>query len=637
MITSRIVIISLILIISLSIWTIYAEHFVGSINSISPPPGAIFLFFFIILVNSLLRYMKIGLRESELIALYSLLLVSAPISSFSIIRILVSILPAPFYFATPENEFSTLFNGIIPTWFAPREPSVVRGYYEPLGRGVPWIAWLKPLAVWISFALVAYILIMCMSIIIHRQWIDRERLTFPTVYLPLRLAEKPATGSIFSPLLKNKFLWIGFAIPVILHGINGLSFYHPVVPNLPLKSNFTRYLVDRPWNAVDTIPVNFYPNVIGFTYLLPVEISFSCWFFYLLSKAGMIMGSAFGWRTTSAGGESFPFAHHQSAGAFMALMLFNLWFGRRHIVAVFSKAFGIRNSADESEGRLYRFAIIGFIISLSVLVIWFLYVGMNPLVIIGFLALFLIYSLSAGRVRTEAGLGAVSGPIRMDDLLRSTIGTKRMGTESLVMLAYMRWMTTDLRGFMSAVPANLESFKMVGKTSKSLNKMPILIISGVMLAFVTSCISLLWVSYKNGVYTNGVNGSWIVGRPRDTFGILKHSLLNMQGTEWTGVESISFGFAISCLLAYLRTKFLWFPFHPIGYAVGFSRLSMDWVWFSVLIAWAIKLAVMKYGGIRLNRKLVPFCLGLVLGDFFMAAFWSIMGAIDGRIVYQIFP
>ena len=651
MITARAIIISIILIVFLSIWTIYSEHFVGSMNSISPPPGAIFLFFFVVLVNSLLRSQRLNLRKPELILVYSLLLVSAPISSFAITRFFISILLAPFHFATQENEFESLFHSIIPEWFAPRTPSVVRGYYEPLGRGLPWEAWIKPLSIWIPFILAAYTLMLCMSIIIHKQWIDRERLTFPTVYLPLQLAEKPEQGSFFNSFLKNRFLWFGFAIPVLIHGVNGLSFYYPVVPRIPLKSDFARFLTDVPWNAVDQLPTNFYPNVIGFTYLLPVEISFSCWFFYLLSKAGMVIGAAFGWRTTASTGGRFPFPHHQSAGAFMALMLFNLWLGRRYIASAFIRAFRVGHFSNELAARstntveqakadmdkLYRFAFVGFIIALSVLVIWFTYIGLKPIVIIGFLTLFLIYSLSAGRVRTEAGLGCVSGPIRMDDLLRATVGARRMGTNNLTMLAYLRWMTVDLRGFMSAVPAQLETFKMTSRTSKSLKRMPILILSSVTIALLISIASMLRVSYESGAYPTGVNGWWIIAGPRETFGILRNSILNLQGTDWITVQFTSIGFAVTCVLAYLRTKFLWFPFHPIGYAAGFSRMSMDWVWFSVLIGWGLKLCVMKYGGLKLNRKVVPCSLGLVLGDFFMAGFWSIVGAIGGRIIYQIFP
>ena len=45
---------------------------------------------------------------------------------------------------------------------------------------------------------------------------------------------------------------------------------------------------------------------------------------------------------------------------------------------------------------------------------------------------------------------------------------------------------------------------------------------------------------------------------------------------------------------------------------------------------------LPYGVVRLIGGLV-FCLGLILGDFFMAGFWSIIGPIAGNIVYQIFP
>ena len=640
MITARAIIISIILIVFLSVWTIYTEHFVGSINSISPPPGAIFLFFFLVLFNSVLSSRKLNLKKPELLLIYSLLLVSAPISSFAISRFFVSILLAPFYFATPENEFSSLFHGIIPNWFSPREPWVVRGYYEPLGRGIPWEAWLKPLSIWIPFIIIAYTMMLCLSIIIHRQWIDRERLTFPTVFLPMQLAETPEPDASFNSFIKNKFLWAGFAIPFTIHGINGLSFYHPVIPTIPLKNDFSRFLTDSPWNAVDMLPTNFYPNVIGFSYLLPVDISFSCWFFYLLSKMGMVFGALFGWKAASPSGI-FPFSHYQSAGAFIALIILSLWASKKFLISTFIESFRPKNAKiralDDDATNLYRFAFIGLVVTALILVFWFIWVGLKPFVILVFLMLFIIYSLSAGRVRTEAGLGAVSGPVRMDDLLKSSVGTKRIGIENLTVLSYLRWITIDLRGFMSAIPAQLESFKIIGRPTKSLKWIPILILASVTIALVVSCISLLWVSYGYGAFPSGVNGWWILSGPQETFGILRHNILNLQGTDWVGLEFLSIGFIVSCVLIYMRNRFLWIPFHPIGYAVGFSRLSMDWIWLSVFIGWGIKLCIIKYGGLRLNRKIVPVSLGLVLGDFFMAGLWSIAGAFSGGIMYQVFP
>lgn len=640
MITARAIIISIVLIIFLSVWTIYTEHFVGSINSISPPPGAIFLFFFLVLFNSILRSRRLNLKKPELLIIYSLLLVSAPISSFAISRFFVSILLAPFYFATPENEFSSLFHGIIPNWFAPREPWVVRGYYEPLGRGTPWGAWLKPFSMWLPFIIVAYGMMLCLSIIIHKQWIDRERLTFPTVLLPMQLAETPESGKSLNPFIKSKFLWIGFAIPFLIHGINGLSFYHPVIPSIPLRNDLSRFLTDSPWNAVDMLPTNFYPNVIGFSYLLPVDISFSCWFFYLLSKISMVAGALIGWKASSASGV-FPFPHYQSAGAFVAIIILSLWFAKKFLISTFIESFKPKNAKtvllDDNTTNLYRFAYVGFISTSLILIFWFIWVGFKPFVILVFLMLFIIYSLSAGRVRTEAGLGAVSGPVRMDDLLRSSIGTRRIGTENLTVLAYLRWTTIDLRGFMSAVPAQLESFKLMDRSSKSLKWIPLLILSSVTIALIVSCVSLLWVSYTNGAFPTGVNGWWILSGPQETFGILRHDILNLQGTDWIGLEFLSIGFIVCCIIIYVRNRFLWMPFHPIGYAVGFSRLSMDWIWLSVFMGWGIKLCIMKYGGLRLNRKIVPVSLGLVLGDFFMAGLWSVAGAFFGGIMYQVFP
>jgi hypothetical protein len=47
-------------------------------------------------------------------------------------------------------------------------------------------------------------------------------------------------------------------------------------------------------------------------------------------------------------------------------------------------------------------------------------------------------------------------------------------------------------------------------------------------------------------------------------------------------------------------------------------------WFPALVAWLLKSAITRYGGIKLYLKLRPFFLGLIFGEFFMAAVWSVL-------------
>ena len=133
------------------------------------------------------------------------------------------------------------------------------------------------------------------------------------------------------------------------------------------------------------------------------------------------------------------------------------------------------------------------------------------------------------------------------------------------------------------------------------------------------------------------------------------ALAKCQGFElWTGMETYSWldnslntGFksqpirwffagsasAIVVLLSILRSKFSWFPLHPLGYCIG---PWMMWYWCPTLIAWAIKLVILRYGGLRIYRKAVPFFLGLVLGDYVMGAIWSLIGVIWHVPTLQIY-
>ena len=100
--------------------------------------------------------------------------------------------------------------------------------------------------------------------------------------------------------------------------------------------------------------------------------------------------------------------------------------------------------------------------------------------------------------------------------------------------------------------------------------------------------------------------------------------------------AIVVGFAITILLNSLRMNLNWFPFHPVGFAVSCSW-SMHRLWLAMFIAWAIKLILLRYGGLKLYRRALPFFLGIILGECVVGSFWTIFGIVFKLPSYAFWP
>jgi len=95
------------------------------------------------------------------------------------------------------------------------------------------------------------------------------------------------------------------------------------------------------------------------------------------------------------------------------------------------------------------------------------------------------------------------------------------------------------------------------------------------------------------------------------------------------------GSILVLLMTAMRVRFLWWPFHPAGYALAVS-FAMEYFWFAVFISWCLKLAILRHGGIRLHNRAIPFFLGLILGDYFFGSVWAIIGPVLRISTYKIF-
>ena len=81
-------------------------------------------------------------------------------------------------------------------------------------------------------------------------------------------------------------------------------------------------------------------------------------------------------------------------------------------------------------------------------------------------------------------------------------------------------------------------------------------------------------------------------------------------------------------LAWLRLHFVWWPIHPLGFAMASSWASVN-LWFSLFLGWLFKLLIIRYTGLRGYVGFRPLFMGVILGDILGAVLWIVVGWFTG--------
>jgi hypothetical protein len=605
------------------------------------PIGVLTVFLLLILVvNPVLRRLPFRrpFSPAELITIYAMMLVTAGIPSFGLVDYLFPVITAPFYYSTPQNGWSTMFGKYIPAWLAPRDPTAINRYYEGLktSEAIPWDVWLKPLVGWSIFVLALYLVIACLAAILRRQWVERERLVFPLVQLPLEMAQDE-TRSGGNPFLRNKILWFGVSIPVLVHGWNSLNTYFPTIPTMQLKwIEITAALADyAPWSALRPIYVFVYFSVIGFAYLLSSEVALGLVVFYFFYKVQAVFALAIGYNDPWTYGYLGPgYLAHQGAGAVLIIVASSLWMARNHLSDVIGCALGrSKVHADREEPLSYRFACGGLLIGTIVLVVWCTIAGMSPAVAVLLILLLYVVMIALAKFVADSGLLFVQSPFQPGDLLSTALGTARLGATNLVLLGMIQFIFMfDLRSFM--MPSMMDGFKMsdgVGLRRRSLfGAMALAIVVGLVVSYISA---IAWTYHTGGLKMN----SWFFqSANRVPFARAADQMLNFKPTNLNNLAFTAMGAIICAIVTFLRQRYVWWPFHPIGYALG-STFPMTQMWMPILVGWMLKGIILRYSGRKGYVKARPFFLGLILGEFGISGLWIPVDLVLGVRGHTIFP
>jgi hypothetical protein len=589
---------------------------------------ALFLLFVLVALNRLARrrWPDRVLSQSELLTVFIMLSAGLTLGGPGGMQHLVMAVGNVHWYADAGNGWGR-FDPLLPRWLFP-SAAVLRDFYAGEAVRVPWEAWLVPVLAWGVFILVLVFVMLCIASLLWRQWTEHERLSYPLVHLPLTMTREG--DDLWSTREGARMFWAAVLLTMAIESLDSLAYLYPSLPMIPVKPvELQSYFTDRPWSAIGYFCVAFYPLVLGIGYLLSLEILFSSWSFYLLTKAELILCSAMGW---SEGGRQLPYLEQQGAGAWLALALAALWMARRQLGRALRQAIS-GNEDGPGEPLPARWAFLGIGVGLLFLAFFCRAAGMSLAPAFAVLLLYLLYVIAAARIRCEAGTAWLFSPgTNAPALMVAGLGPGRLGVSNLVGFACLHWFMISCESV--ALPYHLEGFRMGDATRLARPALfrAMLIASAVGIA--AAFWALISLYYHYGAGTAKVN-EWRTGMGSVPWERLNNWTRGPQGINGPALEAAGGGMLMVAALTALRLRFLWWPLHPVGYALA-NTWTMAWLWFPCLLMWVIKGLVLRYGGLRLYRQWLPFFLGLILGDYLAGGLWAILGAVLDIKIYRIF-
>ncbi|HXG23950.1 MAG TPA: DUF6785 family protein, partial [Chthonomonadales bacterium] len=546
-------------------------------------------------------------------------------------------------FGTPESRYqTTFFQYLEPSRFLlVSDPQAIKGFYQ---GGVNWyepaylLPFLAPLFWWALLLGALVGMCLCLNILIRRAWTDHEKLSFPIVQLPMAMTNPDTRGQ---PFWRSRTMWAGFALAALIDFSNGMHYLIPPWPYLEQVKlyNVGQFFTQRPWSAMGVTNISMYPFAIGLAYFLPLDLAFSCWFFWVARKLFQVVGAVFGWDAPTNVG--FPYFEQQSSGAWIALAFITVWSLRRQFAHAWRLAFGSGNLPSEystpdtenplAERRRFRAAFLGLAMGTAFLA-WFSYrIALSFWVAALFFGLFFLLAIAITRVRAEFGTPHEIYFVNPRTVLVTLFGVNTIGAQNLTSLSVLYWFNRGYR--CHPMPNQLEAFKMAEGGRMQTNRLIWLLIAATLFGILCAYWANLHVTYAEGATGKSVGFKRWVGA--ESFDRLNGWLQTPTKPNRTQIGYVIGGALMVLGLRVLRGAFIWWPFHPAGYALAVSY-AMDYFWFAFFVSWFIKLLIVRFGGMKAHNAGVPFFLGLILGDYVAGSLWAIYGPLNGLQTYKIY-
>ncbi|MCJ7544966.1 MAG: hypothetical protein MUP47_10485 [Phycisphaerae bacterium] len=550
------------------------------------------------------------------------------------------------------------------------DEEVLGGYIDghqrmPFGLGdVPWRKWQGPLETWMPLAVLLAVATICLSLVVHRQWSDHERLRYPIAEVAGALTAQEE-GRAVGPLFREKFFWTAFIIVLVVRlGVGAYNWqarqdehwlrldFRPVLTKFPSLGKVPgQKYVARPL---------IYPAGIGFAFFLASDVSLgiglSVYLHFALMavmlKTGMAMqdepfnGGVFTW---------------QRFGSCLGIALVLAKTGRQYYWQVLKGAFGARRQDEVDHHAIWacRFLILAAGGAAAILVA----LGLDwPLAVLLILLILLFY-LTAARFSAEAGLFFITSLWQPAAVMVGLIGGFALGPKGIIIIGLMMMIFAhDPRE--ALMPFVVNALKIGQNVGIRPGRIGPSAVAVYVMALAVAMPTMLWASYKLGAGSakryEAENKTWSkltynaaekAMTEMSNRGELEQSIhlgtaqrLSRMRPDKLFLYSAGAGLVIVLVFSTLRLRYTWWPIHPIMFCVWGTQ-SMKALSASFLLGWIIKGALSRLGLLTGGRiaRVKALMVGMIAGDLLAGVVFMIVGAVYYAITgltppeYYIFP
>lgn len=616
-VTFRSVLIGCVLLVLLNLINQKAE-FIGNWRvyldvAMMPSTAGITGIFLLMGINALLKRfnMSWSFSRQEMATVYIMLAVGGVMAALGVVGFSVgNIAAAGILNMTEPENYGDIFSALSSLVTIKSDEAIV-GFWLGSDSGVPWAEWVAPICLWTLFFAVVFWVMICVSTIVRRHWADRERLQFVLVSPVSSLIREDGQEGV-QDFWRSKYVLLGMVIPFIISATHIINNYYKGFPALPIFIDLGKYFKEGPASVLSGWPgftLYFRPLPIGIAYLVNLEVSFSLWFFYLLDRFGEVL--------LNSGGRSYIYESRfdLGRGATLGVAIFCLWLVRKDICIIISKAFGRAKSIkvdDSDEPVSYAASFWGIVLGLVFIVMFTkVFLGMSVYATLGFFLVFFGVSLGFARIRAEAGYPYSVPPLEFTaGSLYKVLGGSQLVTRN-DMFGYAPFFNPLHTGYAgSGTALALEAYKLGDEVELKRRHVTWVLVIAFVVAVLVGYLVVLPLVYRMGLFN--------LHEHRMYHG--KYNFVTAPFRPGVGTQSgIAYGIGgiIAIFLMYMRSRFVWWPLNPLGFAIA-SNTWMAHFWGEFFIAWLVKTVMYRYGGVATYKRSVPFFTGMIIGSVIMS-------------------